>query len=102
MAERHDDEPLAARLHRETGRIGWAELARHFARGVVLRVAAGTDLLAVATAMAADDRGAVERWMASGELASATTDDARRWERDGGLLWAVVVAPWVLVQESRD
>jgi len=49
---------LAEKLNLETARLGWDELARHFARGSVIRVAA--------------------------------------------TLWAVVVAPWVLVQEARE
>ncbi len=100
MADERNDGLLEARLNLETGRIGWGELARHFARGVVVRVAPGTDLVAVATAMAGDDRAAVERWMACGDIAVATTDDARRWARRDEAFWAVVVAPWVLVQEE--
>ena len=39
--------PVRALLNAQTGRIGWPELARHFARGVVVCVAEGEDLLAV-------------------------------------------------------
>ena len=93
---------LAQKLNLETARLGWDELARHFARGSVIRVAATLDLVAVATAFATDDSAAVSRWLEAGEVAHADIDDARRWERDRGTLWAVVVAPWVLVQEARE
>ncbi len=91
--------PVEEKLNFETGRIGWDELARHFARGVVIRVGDGLDLVKVASAVAEDDKAAVGEWLASGAIANADLDDARRWEQSGELLWAVVVAPWVLVQE---
>lgn len=86
----------------QTGRIGWDELQRHFARGVVVRVAAGLDLVEVAARIAADDVAQVERWLASGELRRAATEDARDWHARRAEFWAVVSAPWVLVQEIRD
>ena len=89
-------------LNRQTARIRWAELQRHFARGVVLRAAGHLDLVAVAAAMADDDRERVAAWQATGELAPATDDEARAWHADDAELWAVVVAPFVLVQEPRQ
>jgi len=93
---------LAEKLNLETARLGWDELARHFARGSVIRVAATLDLVAVATAFASDDSEAVSRWLEAGEVAHADIDEACRWERESSTLWAVVVAPWVLVQEARE
>ncbi len=98
MTEQRDP-PVEEKLNVETGRIGWDELARHFARGVVIRVTDELDLVKVAAAVAEDDKARVADWLASGAIANASLDDARRWERSGELLWAVVVAPWVLVQE---
>lgn len=46
----HDPELLRAKLNLETGRMDWRALARHFARGVVVKVAAGLDLVEVASA----------------------------------------------------
>lgn len=94
-------EVLDARINLETGLIHWDELARHFARGVVLCVAEDEDLVRVASAMARDDRQQVEKWLLDGRLRNAETDDARGWAEADATLWAVVVAPWVLVQE-RD
>ena len=87
-------------LNRETARIRWAELERHFARGVVIRVAPELDLVAVAVAFANDDRAAVEAWLAGGGVGHLDTDSARDWRRRDPPLWAVVTAPWVLVQET--
>ncbi|RRQ21790.1 DUF2288 domain-containing protein [Thiohalobacter thiocyanaticus] len=86
-------------LNQETARIRWAELERHFARGVVIRVARELDLVAVAVAFANDDRAAVEAWLEGGALNHLDTDTARDWRERDPELWAVVTAPWVLVQE---
>lgn len=88
-------------LNAQTGRIGWVELQRHFARGLLLRVASGLDLVAVAACIVHDDAPRLQSWLDSGEVGKATLDDARRWEAEHTEFWAVVAAPWVLVQEDR-
>jgi len=62
-------EELRAQLNAETGKLAWKELERHFARGVVIRVAADLDLVEVATAFVRDDKPAVERWLTEGRVA---------------------------------
>jgi len=91
-----------ARMNAETAQIEWAELERHFATGAVVRVKKGLDLVKVAAAMVDDDKEAVEGWMKSGLMARATDKDAKRWGKDQPIMWAVVVAPWVLVQEAQE
>ncbi|MFQ5643394.1 MAG: DUF2288 domain-containing protein [Thiogranum sp.] len=86
-------------LHRETARIQWQELEVHFARGVVIRVAAELDLVEVATCFANDDRAAVEEWLGSGQVGHLDVELAQDWNRRNPELWGVVVAPWVMVQE---
>lgn len=86
-------------LNAQTGRIGWSELARYFARGIVVSLAQGEDLLAVAEALIDDDADRVSRLYAAKLLHRATDEDACRWQADNTEFWAVVVAPWVLVQE---
>lgn len=88
-------------LHQETARISWPELERHFARGVVIRVNADTDLVEVATAFANDAKGQVEGWLQTGKVEQLQTQTARDWSLDDTNLWAVVTAPWVLVQERK-
>ena len=43
---------LRAKLNAETGKLAWKELERHFARGVVVKVAGDLDLVEVALAVA--------------------------------------------------
>ncbi len=93
--------PVRALLNAQTGRIGWPDLARHFARGVVVCVAAGEDLLAVAERFVGDCAQDIEQLSETGRLWRAQDRDARRWQQEPGTrFWAVVVAPWVLVQEA--
>ncbi len=92
---------LKARLNAETARIGWCQLQRHFARGVLVRVSPDLDLVKVACAVVRDDNASMESWAAEGRVCRAQDADARRWQQRDALLWAVVVAPWVLVQEPR-
>lgn len=93
---------LAAKLNLETGRLTWPELQPHFARGVVITVSTAVDLLEAAAALASDDGERVKHWMDDGRLLHAEDADARRWQDADAVFWAVVVAPWVLVQETTN
>ena len=86
-------------LNAQTGRIAWPELARYFARGLVVRLAQGEDLLEVAETLVTDDAAAVQKLYDEGLLRRALDEDAKRWQAQDTRFWAVVVAPWVLVQE---
>lgn len=99
MSEQEPD--LRVKLNGETARIGWSELERHFARGVVVAVAPGLDLIDVAHAMARDDSAALAAWMQSGQVTRADAEQARDWHARQAEFWAVVVAPWVVIQEAQ-
>ena len=83
----------------------WAKPQRSLAgtaaflrRGALLQVAGEADLVEVAVAVAEDDQEVAAR-LTGGQLAKMPAEQAQDWlERDPDL-WAVVVAPWVLVQE---
>ena len=94
-----NDEDLRRKLNLETGRLGWPELQRHFARGVVITLAAEMDLVEVAARFTQDDNSRVEQWLDQGNIWRATDADALRWSSSDPVFWAIVVAPWVLVQE---
>ena len=95
-----DKESLFAHLNGETGRIGWAALQPWFAKGDTLQVAKGVDLVAVATALAADDAAAVTGWRDTGQLGPVSGEQASAWFEASAEVWAVVVLPWILVQET--
>ena len=92
---------LYAKLLGETAPISWQELQPFFARGSVLCVAGSLDLVGVAEALAEDRKETVGVWLASGELRRMDVAEAEDYQRRTPQLWAVVVAPWVLVQERE-
>ncbi|WOD19338.1 DUF2288 domain-containing protein [Paraburkholderia kirstenboschensis] len=93
--------PLYAKLLAETAKIGWLELERFFARGMLLRVASDLDLVSVAEAIASDDTAQITQWLSAGlveRVQSETAADIAARDPD---LWAVVVSPWICVQERH-
>ena len=83
-----------------TARIEWKALEPHFARGQVLWAAMDLDLVEVAQALISDDSATVKSWLDQSKVAVLTDEQAQDWsEREPENLWAVVVRPWVLVQE---
>lgn len=93
-------EDLRVRLKAETGRIGWDELAPHFARGAIVRVDPALDLVEVAAAFVEDRTETVRRWLEAGQVAVASAADARDWTARRAEFHAVVAAPWVLIREA--
>ncbi|MDP2265663.1 MAG: DUF2288 domain-containing protein [Thiobacillus sp.] len=91
---------LRAKLNLETAQLQWSELERHFARGSVIKVAIGTDLIDAALNIAENNAATVQEWLADGRIARAEMTDAEDWHARQPMFWAVVVAPWVLVQEA--
>ena len=96
------DELLRAKLNADTGRLSWKNLERHFARGAVIKVAPGMDLVEVALNVARDNKSAIADWLAAGRIQRASSDDAIDWHNRDPHFWAVVTAPWVLVQEIAE
>ena len=86
-------------LNAQTGKLEWPELQRHFAQGKLIKVIDELDLVEVAARIVADDKEAIASWTKSGMVSRAVDEDARRWEADRPLFWAVVAAPWVVIQE---
>ena len=89
---------LYARLLSETARIAWSELEPFFAKGVVLQVAPDLNLVEAAYAIAQDDKTQVANWLNQQQLGRLEAAQAEVWQHSQHL-WAVVVAPWVMVQE---
>lgn len=88
---------LQAKLNRETAVIKWAELQRHFARGDIIVVNPALDLIEAAINITQDKTDS----LLSGQVRRAEDSDAHDWLERDPTLWAVVVAPWILVQEKQ-
>lgn len=93
---------LYTKLLGETAAITWQELQPFFARGALLMVGGTQDLIAVAQAVAENDQDQVSAWLTSDQLKKIDDDGAADLLARDPPLWAVVVAPWVLVQERRE
>jgi hypothetical protein len=86
------------KLLRETGKIEWKLLSPHFESGGLVLVKNPLDLVKVAHSFATDDKKAVAAWLESGQLQRVDKDQVDAWDADNPIFWAVVVAPWVLIQ----
>ena len=96
------DEELRTHLHGETSKLPWTELETHFARGVLFKVAKGTDILDVAIVMSRDDKESLKKWIDDKTVIGVEVEDAKKWHETSASLWTVVVAPFILVQEIEQ
>jgi hypothetical protein len=90
---------LKTKLNQETARINWEELQRFYASGTVVAVKPGSDLIDVACHFANDDKLEVESLMKLGTVFQPTDITVQDWYDRQTAHWAVVIAPWILVQE---
>ncbi len=98
-AERED--LLRREYHLQTARMHWHELQTYYAHGSVIAVSPHLSLVDVAVQLGMDNTERFQRWIAAGEIAAVSDERALIWYEANTRLWAVVAAPWVLVQQ-RD
>jgi hypothetical protein len=96
-----NDTELRIKVNRETARLPWAELERHFAQGSVIFVSEDLDLVDVAVRISHDDKASIARWMEQGKLDKVSDAQALAWTASGASLWTSVVSPFVLVQPEK-
>ena len=97
-----NSDELRQAINLETGKLSWQELQRHFARGVVVVISPELDLIDVAGKFIEDNKSFVEKWSNQGKITRANDDHAQHWNKENSNFWAVVIAPWVLVQEMMS
>lgn len=95
-------EILRAKVIMETSRIEWKELQKFFAGGLAVAVSAKLDLIEVALQMHGDNKAQFEEWLSAGMVGKVTDEQAAAWLDSDADMWAVVVSPWVLVQERME
>ncbi len=93
-----DDGALRAEFHAQTARIPWLELQTLYARGLVVEVAETIDLVEVALQLTRDNTSQFENWIAESLVMRVDDDRALLLYETEAVVWAVVAAPWVLVQ----
>ncbi len=95
------DLELRDKVNRETARLPWTELLKHFAQGNVVWVANSLDLVDVAVRVSHDDKANISQWMNAGLLAKVSDQQAQEWLDANAQLWACVVSPFILVQQEK-
>ena len=99
MPESTDQQTLINRLNSETAKISWLELQKHSAAGNVLGVAPGADLIKVAIALYQDNAAQIRTWLGDQTVFEIADQHAMQWYENQTILWALVIPPFVLVQE---
>lgn len=93
-----NEQPLLEKLHSETAKISWHDLQPYFANGSLLTVDESLDLVTTAVDFAEDNASELKKKFESRLISPPNNDQARSWYADNVEFWAVVVAPYVLVQ----
>jgi hypothetical protein len=87
------------KVNLETSQIAWIELQRFFASGSAVFVSPELDLVDVAYQFSIDNKEQVADWMQNNQLGLVSDQQALTWLEKNAEVWAVVVKPWILVQE---
>jgi hypothetical protein len=103
MSEASERDPAVVRqkLNQDTAKIKWGALNEHQQIECVIAVSADLDLIDVAYEFTFDNHDRVKAWMEQEQIMKVSDEQAQQWKTEDRELWAVVVAPWVLVQEQK-
>ncbi|TAJ79332.1 MAG: DUF2288 domain-containing protein [Gallionellaceae bacterium] len=102
MVSTNQKEILRAKVNLETSCIAWKELQRFFASGAALQVSTDLDLVEVAFQISEDNKKQVAQWLSESKIGAVTDAQALAWYETDAEVWAVVVSPYVLVQEMKN
>ena len=97
-----DEIEIKHKILTDTAEIPWTEMQTIYAKGLIIWVSGSLDLLEVATDFASDNTKAIKAWLTSGEVQKMTDEKAKQWSKSNPVVWASVIAPWVLVQDKSD
>jgi len=90
---------LRTEYHNQTARIHWHDLQTWYARGSVIRVDVGMNLVEVAVQLGLDNTEQFKQWISEGSVVPVEDEQALAWHEVNQQMWAVVAPPWVLVQQ---
>lgn len=92
---------MKEKLLAETAKIEWKALERFYAQGRVLQVSDEADLVEIAVAFAEDNAERVKVLQEQEKFAAVSDSQAIEWYEQDSLVWAVTIAPFVLVQSVK-
>ncbi|MBE9487269.1 MAG: DUF2288 domain-containing protein [Chloroflexi bacterium] len=79
--------------------VGWKDLRIHMQRDAIILVDAALDLIDTAVAVATDDKGRVDGWIAAGQLVKPTAEQIAAWETTLDKPFRMlIVQPFILAQ----
>lgn len=93
-----EDDLTQETVNQETSKIAWSELQRFFAQGLAVFISSDLDLIEVADAFSKDNTQKVEYWMQQRCIYLVSDQQASHWIEANSQVWAVVIKPWILVQ----
>jgi hypothetical protein len=99
MNESNGGDIARDKVNLETSKIAWKDLQRFFAGGSAVFIAPSLDLVDVAYQFSIDNKIQVAEWMQDNQVALVSDQQAIKWLEVNAEVWAVVVKPWILVQE---
>lgn len=97
----NDPEALKQKLNKDTAKINWSALDQYQQQDAVIEVTGNLDLIAVACEFVRDNRTQVKEWLDQSRLKKVSDEQAQAWKMEDREIWAVVVAPWVLIQDQK-
>ena len=99
MNESNSVDIARVKVNLETSQIAWNELQRFFASGSAVFVASSLDLIDVAYQFSINNKDQVTQWMQNNQIFLVSDQQALMWLEADTTVWAIVVKPWILVQE---
>ena len=88
---------------RDQAEVSWRELKIHLQRDSIIVVAEELDLIAVAVAVADDDKTLVEAWIGEEQLGKPTEEQLKSWEEESDNRFKMlIVQPFILIQGTHD
>lgn len=100
-ATERDPQIIRQKLNHDTAKIAWSALHEHQQQQSVITVSVDLDLIDVACEFTLDNHEQVKTWLEQAKIEKVSDDQAQAWLAVERELWAVVVAPWILVQEPK-
>lgn len=102
MKDKRIQEVYRTKINQETSRIAWKDLQRFFASGATVLVSAELDLVEAAFQISEDNKNQVAEWLSEDKIGKVTDTQASLWYETDAEVWAVVVSPYVLIQELEN
>lgn len=86
---------------RDLAEVSWRELRVHLQRDGVILVSRDLDLIETAVAVADDDAGKVETWIAADQIGKPGKEQLDAWEKEQDKAFRMlIVQPFILIQDA--